>query len=51
LQDLILKNPAAKEILQLAQQQGAQTLFADGLEKVRAGITSLDEVLRVAPPV
>jgi type IV pilus assembly protein PilB len=51
LQDLILKNPAAKEIWQLAQQQGAQTLFADGLEKVRAGITSLDEVLRVAPPV
>lgn len=50
LQELILKNPSKKEILDLAKTQGAQTLFEDGIEKVKQGITTLDELLRVASP-
>src|SRR3989339_914336 len=35
------------EIKKYAVSQGMKTLFLDGLGKVKAGITSLDEVLRV----
>ena len=50
LRDLFLHNPSTKEIWDLAVQQGADTLFHDGLDKVRQGITTMEEVLRVAPP-
>jgi type II secretory ATPase GspE/PulE/Tfp pilus assembly ATPase PilB-like protein len=48
LEDLILRRPASTEIWNLAVSQGAHSLFADGLEKVKNGITTLEEVLRVA---
>ena len=48
MQDLILKNPSSQEIWKLARKQGSLSLFEDGLEKVKAGVTSLEEVLRVA---
>jgi len=51
MHDLILKNPSAKQIWDLAKTQGAKTLFEDGLEKVKAGITTLEELLRVASPI
>ncbi|MFZ2072709.1 MAG: GspE/PulE family protein [Minisyncoccia bacterium] len=51
MHDLILKNPSAKQIWDLAKSQGAKSLFQDGLEKVKAGITTLDELLRVASPI
>lgn len=50
LQDLILKSPSTKQIWELAKKQGSHTIFEDGIEKVKAGITTLDEVLRVAEP-
>ncbi len=50
LQNLILKNPSTQEIWQVARQQGAYTIFEDGIEKVKNGITTLDELLRVALP-
>lgn len=50
LEDLILKRPSSLEIWQVAEQEGAKSLFADGIEKVRAGVTTLDELLRIAPP-
>lgn len=31
----------------VARQEGMLTLYEDGLRKVAAGVTSLDEVLRV----
>lgn len=49
MQDLILTSPASKSIRKLADEQGARTFFADGAEKVKTGITTLDELLRVAP--
>lgn len=50
LQDLILNKPSAKQIWDLAKKQGSDSLFADGMEKVKSGITSLDDLLRVALP-
>lgn len=48
MQDLILKNPSSKEIWKIASKQGSKTLFEDGMEKVKSGITTLEEVERVA---
>jgi type IV pilus assembly protein PilB len=50
MQDLILKNPAIRQIWELARSQGSYFLFEDGLEKVKNAVTTLAELLRVAPP-
>ncbi|OGD62599.1 hypothetical protein A2160_06235 [Candidatus Beckwithbacteria bacterium RBG_13_42_9] len=50
MKDLILKNPASHEIWALAQKNGSHSMFEDGLEKVKNGITTLEELLRVAIP-
>ena len=49
LQDLILKRPATQEIWRLARRQGTVSLYEDGIEKVKNGITTLAELQRVAP--
>jgi type II secretory ATPase GspE/PulE/Tfp pilus assembly ATPase PilB-like protein len=50
IKDLIMKNPSGQEIWSLARQQGATSLFEDGIEKVKSGITTIEELLRVAAP-
>jgi type II secretory ATPase GspE/PulE/Tfp pilus assembly ATPase PilB-like protein len=50
MKTLVLSHPSTKQIWDLARKQGSQYLFADGIEKVQSGITSLDELLRVATP-
>lgn len=50
LKDLILKNPSTREIWELAQKQGSKSLFEDGIEKIKTGATTLEEVIRIAPP-
>lgn len=50
LQELILTRPSSKEVWACAKKQGALSLYDDGIEKVRAGITSLEEVTRVTTP-
>ncbi|MCR4328491.1 MAG: GspE/PulE family protein [Patescibacteria group bacterium] len=50
MQDLILHSPSTKEIWKLARKEGSNTLFEDGIEKVKVGITTLEELLRVAEP-
>lgn len=50
MQDLILTKPSAKQIWDLAKKQGSTSLFGDGVIKVKNGITSLDDLLRVALP-
>lgn len=50
VQELILKNPSAGEIWELARKQGSSTLFEDGIDKVKNGVTTLEELLRVAEP-
>jgi type IV pilus assembly protein PilB len=48
LRDLYLKHPSADEVQALAIKQGMTTLFDDGIEKVKSGMTTISEVLRVA---
>lgn len=50
MKDLILQSPSTKEVWKLAQSQGSYSLFEDGIKKIRNGITTLEELLRVAPP-
>jgi len=50
MENLILQQPTAKQIWQLARQQGAHSLFEDGIAKVKNGITTIEELLRVAEP-
>src|SRR6185369_3135545 len=49
MQELVLKIPSAGEIERLARSQGAQSLFEDGIEKVKNGVTTYEELIRVAP--
>ncbi len=48
IKNLISKRPSAREILALAKKAGARSLFDDGLDKVKNGLTTLEELLRVA---
>jgi type II secretory ATPase GspE/PulE/Tfp pilus assembly ATPase PilB-like protein len=48
LQDLILTHPSTNTVWQLARKNGSRTLFEDGMEKVKLGVTSLEELIRVA---
>ncbi len=47
IRKLILKNADANQIRDTAKQFGMKTLLEDGAEKIRAGTTTLSEVLRV----
>ncbi|GAB4546154.1 MAG: type II secretion system ATPase GspE [Thermodesulfovibrionia bacterium] len=44
---LILKGSDANQLREMAKRQGMRTLIEDGLNKVKAGITTMSEVLRV----
>lgn len=50
MEELILKNPPNEEVRKLASEQGAHSLFEDGMDKVKNGITTLEELMRVATP-
>lgn len=50
MQELILKAPSTQEIEALARKQGSVSMFDDGIAKVKAGVTTLAEVLRVVEP-
>jgi len=46
IKDLILARSNSKDIKKIARQQGMTTLRQSGLAKIKAGITSVEEVLR-----
>jgi type II secretory ATPase GspE/PulE/Tfp pilus assembly ATPase PilB-like protein len=48
LRALILKNASNDEIKQKAQSEGMVTLRADGIQKALMGLTTVEEVMRVA---
>ncbi len=48
---MVVSNESSNVIAQYARSRGMKTLKEDGLEKVLAGITTLDEVLRVTQDV
>jgi general secretion pathway protein E len=47
MRKLILKGADANELRDAARRLGMRTLFEDGAEKIKAGVTTLSEVLRV----
>jgi type IV pilus assembly protein PilB len=47
LKELTIERAAEPEIAGVAEEEGMLTLREDGVSKVRAGVTSLEEVLRV----
>lgn len=50
MQELIIKNPSARDIEMLARSQGSQPMFEDGIAKVKSGLTTIPEVIRVVEP-
>ncbi|OGI94827.1 hypothetical protein A3A03_01455 [Candidatus Nomurabacteria bacterium RIFCSPLOWO2_01_FULL_40_18] len=47
IREAILRRASASEIKKIAIKNGMTTMFEDGLQKVKAGLTTLEEVLRV----
>lgn len=50
MQELMLHSPSTREVEQLARKQGSEPMFLDGIAKVKRGITTIAEVLRVVSP-
>ncbi|MCF6276519.1 MAG: type II/IV secretion system protein [Candidatus Magasanikbacteria bacterium] len=48
LKSLILEKPSAQHIWRIAREKGTKSLMEDGIIKVRQGVTTLEEVMRVA---
>jgi type IV pilus assembly protein PilB len=48
LKDMVVNNTPEQDIARTAREQGMLTLKEEGLIKVRAGVTSVEEVARVA---
>jgi len=47
IREALLSSPDALTLEKLAKQQGMMTLYEHGLEKIQAGVTSMNEVLSV----
>jgi len=47
---LIIKSASSAEIQVAARKEGMESLFEDGFEKVKTGVTTMEELLRVASP-
>ena len=48
IRELTFKEASADQIRRAAQSEGMRTLYWDGIEKALKGVTTLDEVFRVA---
>ena len=48
LSEIILKEPSIENLQQEAKRQGMVTIFQDGILKVLNGVTTIEEVLKVA---
>lgn len=50
MQDLMIHSPTARDIENLARKEGSDSMFEDGIEKVKLGLTTPQEIMRVVPP-
>ena len=50
IEQLIISRASSNEIETLARKQGMKLMFEDGLDKVKKGFTTLEELLRIATP-
>ncbi|MGB4007042.1 MAG: type II secretion system protein GspE, partial [Bacillota bacterium] len=48
IRELVSGNASSDVVAEVAREQGMRRLIEDGADKVRMGITTLDEVMRVA---
>lgn len=48
IRDLILANPSVQQVEGLTRKQGMKSMFEDGVAKVKNGITTFEELVRVA---
>jgi type II secretory ATPase GspE/PulE/Tfp pilus assembly ATPase PilB-like protein len=51
IRKMILKGSDASQLRDQARKNGMRTLLEDGVDKVRAGMTTFNEVLRVTQEV
>ncbi|MFH1578387.1 MAG: ATPase, T2SS/T4P/T4SS family [Candidatus Omnitrophota bacterium] len=51
IKNLILTRASASQIKRMAMSRGMRTLRQDGLERVIAGVTTLEEVMKITPSV
>jgi general secretion pathway protein E len=51
LRKLITPETDLTQLTKLARKEGIQPLVINGAEKVAAGMTTIDELLKVAPPL
>jgi len=47
IKDAIINNPDKNSIEKIARLQGVQSMFDDGIDKVRQGLTTFEEIIRV----
>ncbi|MFA7682385.1 MAG: hypothetical protein WCX61_05140, partial [Candidatus Peribacteraceae bacterium] len=50
IEDLIIRRASSTEINLVAHKQGMKFMFEDGFTKVVSGLTTIEELLRVAAP-
>jgi type II secretory ATPase GspE/PulE/Tfp pilus assembly ATPase PilB-like protein len=50
IEELILRRASSSELNETAVKEGMRLMFEDGLDKVLAGVTTIEELLRVAAP-
>jgi hypothetical protein len=48
--ELILARASTTDLNNMARKQGMKLLFDDGFEKVKSGMTTIEELTRVAAP-
>ena len=48
IREMTFKQESTVEIRKAAKAEGMSTLYMDGIRKVRAGLTTIEEVMRVA---
>jgi general secretion pathway protein E len=51
LRKLITPDTNLTTLTKLAQREGMQPLIINGAEKIAAGLTTIEELLKVAPPL
>ncbi len=50
MEELIVKRASSTDLLLKARENGMMFLFEDGMDKVKAGLTTIEELLRIAAP-
>jgi general secretion pathway protein E len=51
IQKLVVKDAELAKIKALAQREGMKPLRLSGAEKVAAGLTTAEEIIKIAPPM